>query len=218
VKWTLVSPGTGLGPSPCYDRRRKRQTNRNGPCSTKLLSPPYSHHETYIFLSTSPSHQRWWLQCTLICWSSLMTLWLNPMNQSYTSGTGWVGQENFPLYLLSDNHLTCAWDSDGRLRVQSRSLTAGNSEHSLWLTPNSANLLSWRLAAVVAEAGPGSRFSASCVRFVLTSYTNGRTSDGVSILDGYGPPIRVIWSWIKLIETWNWMIWTWNITELTHDS
>jgi hypothetical protein len=99
--------------------------------------------------------------------------------------------------LLSSTSLTCAWDSDGRLRLHSRSLTAGNSEHSLWVTPNSANLFSWRLAAVVAEAGPGSRFSASCVRFVLTSYTNGRTSDGASMLDGYGPPIRVIWSCVK---------------------
>lgn len=48
----------------------------------------------------------------------------------------------------------------------------------------SANRLSCRLAAVIADAGPGSRFSANCVKLELTSYMRGRTRDGASTPPG----------------------------------
>lgn len=88
----------------------------------------------------------------------------------------------FPNVLNDDNVFTCGMTggSDGNVRFTRRSLTAGNSEHSDWLAPYSANLFSCRDAAAVAEAGLGSLFSASCVRFVVTSYTNGNTKDGGS--------------------------------------
>lgn len=70
-------------------------------------------------------------------------------------------------------NIVLTWDitggSEGRVKLASKSLTAGKREHSDWFAPYSANLFNCKDAAAIAEAGLGSLFSANCVKFVLTS-------------------------------------------------
>jgi len=97
--------------------------------------------------------------------------------------------KNFKIYFfcLAKNY-TCdiTGGSDGNVKLAKRSLTEGNSEHSDWFAPYSANLFNCMDAAVIA--GLRSLLSANCVTFVVTSYTNGNTKD---VSPGYDIPILV---------------------------